>query len=51
MKGLHIMISEEQHQRLKTVAKYYGMSMKAYILTFINTKEVMELEKQIREKK
>jgi len=51
MKGLHIKISEEQHARLKVISKYYGMSMKAYILTFLNTPEAMELEKKIKEKK
>lgn len=50
MKGLHIRISAEQHARLKTISKYYGMSMKAYILSFITTKEAIELEKQIKEK-
>lgn len=51
MKGLHIVISENQHARLKLIAKYHGLSMKALLLTFINSDEMLGLEKKIKEKK
>lgn len=51
MKGLHIKISPEQHERLKLISRYYGMSMKAYVLTFINTAEAIEMARKIKEKK